>query len=820
MQRNKPDKKFLSLEPDFNDIFVSKDGKADPFVEIFVQEPENVAQQALGTIAGVFEINDESEKSSYIVNYLISVIKKEYFANAKRGAIESFEAALHKANLVLAKLAEHGTVEWLGKFNAVCAVIEKNTVHFASTGTASLFLLRAKSFTNISEGEEFPGGPNPLKTFQDVVSGRMENQDKLILTTDSIFNIFSPEELKKSALKFSEEDFIRFLKTALVNELEKAAVLVIDIKEKELLQTAPAPKKSKKINAFSQETFLKKTPTEVEKEKIAIKEGERQEIIKGLKEEYEKTKGEFVDKKTGHIYIKEDFSGQKEESSFSGIKDYGDKLIGRGGKLFSSLKGKAQPKTISAPESESEFETPTPEPRITLRPEEYQEKPVSIMERLGPFWEKSMTVLSAIASGLKMATLKTLSFIRWKIIVPIIIFSQKAAARAISKIRAAWEKSRAARAIKSAESFPPPEEDQIPRTPTREEKKTWFEKLSEKRQGKTESIPDRSILSSREEQPFPGYLERIPKTKNIFSRLDYNQKAYLILALVLIFIVPYFIAKFTAPAETPAVSEQQLVATPALPLENDKNVIRMATLEDTYQGDSSLGAINLNDSFFAIGKNEIFSLGDQKSYPIPDNFTNSDLAFGMNDLNLIFLLKNKGIVSWSAGSKKFQDNNIDIPENAKISAAYSYLTYAYLTDAPNNQIYRYPRAEGGFGAKTDWVKDRIDLSNSTGMAINENVFLAQGSAIIKLFRGKKQDFTVEETATPVKADKLYTKQDSQNLYVFDKNNSRIVVLDQDGKIAKQYYNQDISSFSNFSIDETNKVAYLASENGVKKLQME
>ncbi len=819
MQRNKPDKKFLTLEPDFNDIFVSKDGKADPFVEIFVQEPENVAQQALGTIAGVFEINDESEKSSYIVNYLISVIKKEYFAATKRGAIESFEAALHKANLVLAKLAEHGTVEWLGKFNAVCAVIEKNNVHFSSTGTAAMFLLRAKSFTNISEGEEAAGEPNPLKTFQDVVSGRMEDGDKLLLTTDSIFSIFSPEELKKSALKFSEDEFVRFLKTALVNELEKAAVLVVDIKEKELPRVAPAVKKTKKINAFSQETFLKKAPTEVEKEKIAIKEGERQEIIKGLKEEYEKTKGEFVDKKTGHIYIKEDFEGKKEESSFSGIKDYGDKLIGRGGKLFSSLKEKARPRSLSEPEAGSEIEAQEPEPRITIRPEDYRKEPASIAERLRPLLGKLMIALSAIASGLKIATLASLSFIRWKIIVPAVLLSHKAIAGIISKIRAAREKSRAAREMKAEESFRTPQEDYLPHAPTREEKRTWFEKLSDKNRGKPESVSESSILS-REEKAFPGYPEPVAKTKNIFSRLDYNQKIYLILALVLIFIVPYFIAKFTAPAEAPAVSEQQTVATPALPLENDKNVTRMATLEDAYQGDSSLGVINVRDSFFAVGKNEIFSLSDQKSYPIPDSFADSDLAFGMDDLNFIFLLKGRSITSWSTVSKKFQDNSIEILESAKFSAGRSYLTYIYLSDAANNQIYRYPRAEGGFGAKTNWLKDTTDLSNSTDMAINENVFVADGGAITKLFRGQKQDFTVEETATPIKADKLYTKQDSQNLYVLDKDNSRIITLDQDGKIVKQYYNPDISSFDNFSIDETAKIAYLASESAVKKLQME
>lgn len=819
MPRNKSDKKFLSLEPDFNDIFVSKEGKADPFVEIFVEEPQNIAQQTLGTIAGVFEINDNSEKSSYVVNYLISVIKKEYFSVTKRGAIESFEASLHKANLVLAKLAEHGTVEWLGKLNAVCAVIEKNNIHFSQTGTAAMFLLRAKALTDISEAEEHLEDPNPLKTFRDVVSGRLEDQDKLILTTDSIFTIFSPEELKKSALKFSQSEFIRFLKTALVNELERAAVLVVDIKEKELPKLAPAPKKAHKLNAFSQETFAKKSPSaEVEKEQAAVKDEERQEIIKGLKEEYEKTTGEFVDKKTGHIYIKEDFPEQKEGSSLSGIRDYGDKLIGRGGELFSSMKEKSRPRVIPIEDRELDIEMEKPQPRVTVREEEYREEPVSIWERSKPILRRIGIILLGAASGIKIATLKTLSFLRWKVIVPIILFSQRSASKIALKIKNAREKAKIAK--ENADSAHLERNDYVAMLPSREEKRSWFEKLSRKNQGIYDSPAKESIAFSSEEKSSPTFLPDFFKTKNIFSRLDRNQRIYLAAAIVLIFIVPFFIARFTMKASAPRVVEEKIPEPVALPLEQDKNVLKITSLETAYEGDSSLGAINVNNNFFAVGKETIVSLSDQKSYPIPDNFINSDLAFGMDDLNLIFLLKGENIISWSAASKKFQDNNISIPENAKLSAAYSFLTYAYLVDASANQIYRYPRAEGGFGAKTDWLKDTVDLSNSTGIAINENIFLADGGNVFKFFKNKKQDFNVEETATPIKSDKLYTKRDRPNLYIFDKENSRVVMLDQDGKIVKQYYNPDISSFDNFSIDETNKTAYLGNGSAVKKFQME
>ena len=119
MSRNKPNKKITEFEFSFNDISFCNDAKLKPFLETFVQEPENISQQSLGTLFGVFEISDNSEDSSYITNYLISVIKKEYYSKPKRGTVESFEAALHKANLALSKLAEHGNVAWIGKINVL-----------------------------------------------------------------------------------------------------------------------------------------------------------------------------------------------------------------------------------------------------------------------------------------------------------------------------------------------------------------------------------------------------------------------------------------------------------------------------------------------------------------------------------------------------------------------------------------------------------------------------------------------------------------------------------------------------------------------------
>lgn len=305
MLKKKLGKRNIEIESFFEEILVCNDKENRPFLEVFVHEPENIIQKDLGALLGIFEINDDSEDSSYIVNYLISVIKKEYFSRPKRGTVESFEAALHKANLALAKLAEYGNISWIGKINALCVVAEKQNLHLTQTGNTLALLLRKGYLTNISE-DLSPDTlePNPLKTFVNISSGKLENRDKLIILTDNILNILDLEEIKNNALNFSEKDFVQFLRTVLVNKLEKAAALVMDVKEKEEI-LLPVAKKAEKLNAFSNSAFSKPSL----KKEMETEAGAQEMTDQFLPPEEAP--------KAGHIYIKESPEPKKFKKNFS-----------------------------------------------------------------------------------------------------------------------------------------------------------------------------------------------------------------------------------------------------------------------------------------------------------------------------------------------------------------------------------------------------------------------------------------------------------------------------------------------------------------------
>ncbi len=817
MARKKPERKIISLEPSFNDILVCQKKEHRPFLEILIEKPENVSRQNLGVLFGIFQIDDRSEDSSYVVNYLISIIKKEYFSRVNRGAVENFEATLRKANLALAKLATHENINWIGKINAVCAVIEKNNLLLSQTGNISAFLLRGSTITEVTENSADAVDSNPLKTFQDIISGKVEKTDKLIFSTKEIFDIFSLEEIKKSALKFSTEDFVRFLNTALVNELDNAAALIIAIDEKEVVNIAASPiKKLQKLNAFSQMAFRKKpSPKNPEKPKEIIREKLPAETTQEIIQEPEKDKADFVDKKTGHIYIKDDAEfltktyDKKDALDFSFFARTAEKIsdlfsgaflsaknywISRKNKLrfsFASLKqnwkAKNARKKIERENKMARLEKEV----LTATPEDPAKKELRDELRAKPkknrayhqLFQKIQVFFQALALEDK------LEWLGGKIIDGSVI-ALRIPLRALTLLLALG-------------------------------KNQWLNYKNNKHEKNISAVPAVSAtpeISTTLPDKITKFFPDFSRLKQIVEKLDRRQRLSAIFIVLLLLIVPYWIAKWENKPEevkTEVIEEAPIV----LPLAQDKNIIRIEKTDEVYAG--NIGEIiNLNDKFFALAENEIIDLENKKSFSIPQDFQNPELFLGMNDLTLIFLIKNNQIVSLSPTTGKFQNVALAFPENRKIADAKTYLTYLYLLDQENNQIYRYPRAEGGFGEKTSWLKESLDLSSAKDMAINENIFILSGQNILKLFKYKKQEFSVENTATKISPDKLYTERKLSNLYILDKTNARIIKLDNDGKILAQYYNPDIANAADFSVSEENNLVYLSNEKGVRSFGME
>lgn len=678
-------------------LFIVNNSRLKPFNELFNLAPANVVQQSLGHLFGFFQISNLDDEAAYIVNFLSSVVKKEYYINPKRSVEDSFDLALHKINVALSELAKNGNISWMGYLDAAVCAVSGYRFCFSVCGRAHVLLLRDGLLSDISEGlSEGNEDLNPIKTFVNVSAGNLIPGDKVIITSSQIFNIFSLAEIKKNALRFKPEKFIQFLHTALVNELEIAETLIIDVFEKEKavktkINGQEKEKKQNLNNFFSAQTFSEPAKSA---EQLPIRE-------KG-------SASDFVDEKTGHIYVQEE-----------------EKNLGR----------------------------------ETWMKKFYIIASEAITDFLQFLKKKSRKLLIA-------AKLKIISFRKNKL--------------EILKAEQTIQQSAA----------------------TSEEKRKFQDFLERLKKIKPCFFTAKRLLPS------------ISKIKHSYSQLKKEQKVASLIALLAIFVLPLVIIKIKKsqiPSSLP--TEIQTEVTLRQKMSNEKNIDLNAIVSSFYSEEKIKTANKVKDALVLATTEKLIVFEAEKKL-IEINLPSDSLpvisAAEMNSLNLLFLLTDKQkIFSFSPTTRQVIEQKISFPENARVLTINAYTTYLYTLDSAKNAIYRYPRAEGGFGAGVSWLKEAINSQEIKDLAIDESIYLVTENEIIKLFKGKRETaFNFENSATPFNFDKIFTNTETKNLFVLDSRHARVAVFSKNGELIRQYFNETMLGAKDLVVDEKNNKAYL------------
>lgn len=873
------------LEKKISPILVVNNSSLKPYVELFDYAPENIYQQPLGSLVGFFEIKEYSEDSAYVVNFLTSVLKKEYYINPKRPVTESLDSALHKVNLALSELAKHGNVQWLGKLNASICVLEKNNAHFSVAGNAKIFLYRNTGLTEISEDLAADSTePHPLKTFVNVSSGRLEKDDRLLITSEDIFHILTTIDLKKNFQRFEGEKFVQFLKTALSNQMEMIASLIVELSEPEIEVPVKSTLKKKTLNTanvFSEKTFVET----VAAEKIV---DETLSIINPPIEEIE-----YTDKKTGHIYVQGETSEPSENPQMALYMDSVKEKLGEAWYLTKNetrrrlniykkqiakkIEQRRQEKERLAKLKEEEMERLREEQellrirneerlaeerkaeQILFEQQEIERKEAEMLEqqRNLEFEQKEKQRLLEEEKELaKQKTLAVKSQTKKKIIPKIEDEKIKAEPSQElnfqAKLQQAIREQQQRQAVidlrapqKSTESkiedffkedsgedetlsVPVHQQAEIDEQKKRERIETvkknaaiYFEKIKniiantlDLSKQKFISFTEKRKIDFRDENK-SHISPRFSKIKNNFSKFSTKQKTYTLVILALIFIIPFFIARFLNKPEKPIVN--QLPTTPltqAEILSSEKNIktgIEAKTILSRQDLNGNILITSAGLITFTKSSIVLFDANNkEKEYQIPSGQGSIIKASFMNDLSLVLIITDQNkVISFSPISQKFADNNINLLGKASEDFFGTYMTYMYVLDSAAGQIYRYPRAEGGFGEKTNWLKSQAQFSKASSLAIDDNIYVADGKQIVKFFKGAPQQMKFESSQTSINYDLIYTSIDSTSLYTLDRLNSRIIVFAKDsGNITAQYHSEKLKDSTSFTIDEKNKTAYM------------
>lgn len=748
-------------------LIITKNDALRAYIQVFTHDPENITQQALGSVFGVFKVRESDPESAFIVNFLVSEFKKEYYANTARPADTSFEAALNRINLALSELAKQGNIGWMGNLEAaVCALDKSRTLHFSTAGNASVVLFRDSRLTVISEGLSPEETNNPLKTFAEISSGKLLAKDKVIITTQELFDVFPERELTRNADRFSPQEFIQCVHTALVNSVPIAGSVVLDVSVKQAVRRKPAERAAQLRednvpNVFSQQAFREANRMEKNvyaQTKTAQKSESDPEENRIKNHIYIQQKVPFSN--AGTSSAKENFLVWKERAA-----NALDTLWESTSKTFQKH-WRSLSKTLASRYASLWFRAKNFRPRKVhvdiqeAAPPEPKKESVIIKQK-AQLPEKHVPVLESPST------------------------SEFATERAHLLLGQSFDKMR---------------------------------------------ITGTALLRSIKKYSFAAYsfAKRMPSRQRAIAGAVILIVAILAAGIFIARKNKTEVTEVqpeTAPQEKTAtrIREEDLAKEPGIIFADAQD---LTSKYSAQSGSAILGSYALSNGDLAIIEDSqvVVSRSDQSQEAFPlgsalPDFEGVQFASGalMSELQTLFLLTNIGeVVSLSPTTGKFEKTNISVDQDAvadTLIAAYS--TYLYVANTKENTILRYPRAEGegGFGEPITWLSSNsgADLSGATDMSISGSIYLAKKNHTIRLENRKENPLDLKQPIVPADFS-LVDASDEDNLYVFDSNEKRVLAYKTaDGTLVNQYaLPQEFADMTYVSLTHTNDNTLLLS----------
>lgn len=182
--------------------------KEDLVFDSFVYEPENIYEQKLGNLYMVGELTNALPQNYQFLSNLALTIKNSFYRiSAKSSAENSLRNSLKEANKFLENQEKKGNVDWLGNLNFAQISLRDLNLNFTKVGDIKVILCRERKIMDIGkELERTFSEAYPLKIFSKMISGKLAQQDKIIILTKEAYELFSKEDFFSEIISVFEKN--------------------------------------------------------------------------------------------------------------------------------------------------------------------------------------------------------------------------------------------------------------------------------------------------------------------------------------------------------------------------------------------------------------------------------------------------------------------------------------------------------------------------------------------------------------------------------------------------------------------------------------
>ncbi|PIQ05090.1 MAG: hypothetical protein COW72_03020, partial [Candidatus Nealsonbacteria bacterium CG18_big_fil_WC_8_21_14_2_50_37_10] len=170
--------------------------KPDLIFDSFCYEPENIYERRVGSLYMAGLLKNTLPQNFRLLNNLAKVIKESYYRPALHSSEKQLKESLKTANEFLEKVAKAGDVSWLGNLSFAALSLRNFELNFTKVGDLKIFLLRGGGVIDIDRKLRFQDiAPWPLKIFGNIVSGKLAENDIILVLTKEVLEIFQNQNL-------------------------------------------------------------------------------------------------------------------------------------------------------------------------------------------------------------------------------------------------------------------------------------------------------------------------------------------------------------------------------------------------------------------------------------------------------------------------------------------------------------------------------------------------------------------------------------------------------------------------------------------------
>lgn len=716
-------------------------------------------EQTKGRLFSLVEINNKWFPSAQIGQLIVNSLARSYFGSDSTSDLENFENAIRNTNETLTNIAHEGETNWVGNLNSALALSVDNKFHLSTTGQVNAFLFRKNKTILLNEttdGER----PHPLKTFGELTSGSLAAGDKILITTPSIFDYFTKNDVAATIHNNSPYQTALIISKSLKKKTARPLNLIIlEVLRLEDLENQPAEPEVLYLDQQSMEKLA--TGTRKIKEALARLLGLSARSIKKVS----KYSYDFSVKIIAPLVLR-----------------MAKKAQGDLGVLLKVIKTKAAPLIKKlAPKKIVERETSRPETSPELRNNligkslytihhysqiKNSQLPAHLSRFFIGYFQKFIQKIKLLLNWLLAKKNRIWLYILIISLLFIIL---------VANVGILREKQKKAQQQLSSQEL----------TQDMKNKKDEGRlALLYNDKEKAKKIFNEVVTNLQNKKPVPrselydifayalGELDKLTST----TRYESYQK----------------ISDFPNAEEIFVTDDYIISASP-----KDNKI---------YYFDQAAKQLNQHSSI-PPSKGD-YSAGVLLEKSLAPVFLTTNRA--------LFWLKNPALAP-----DELRPKSGEWPSAVKIA---SFSDNLYFMDPIQGQIYKYLKSNDGYEQGETYLDtQQVDIKKSLSLAIDGAIYvLKEDGSVIKLIKGNPQNFSVSGIPTPndriAQPKKIWTSDGVNHLFILE--NNRILKLDKSGRfIAQLAFSTSLNNIKDFWLDyKTNKL-YLLNANEVYLIEI-